>query len=65
MLDLTTNRYSSQFRTNGRGEYRGVEYELQHMGLQWRIRSGLGQFFGETSGDAMARFKQVVDSTPR
>lgn len=63
MLDLTTNRYSSQYRTNGLGEYRGVKYELQNMGLQWRLRSGIGQFFGETSGDAMARFKQVVDSS--
>ena len=63
MIDLTHNRYSSNFRTNGRGQYRGIEYELQHMGLQWRIRSGVGQFFGETSSNAMMRFKQVVDST--
>ena len=63
MIDLTHNRYSSNFRTNGRGQYRGIEYELQHMGLQWRIRSGVGQFFGETSSYAMMRFKQVVDST--
>lgn len=61
MLDLTHNRYSSQFRTNGRGEYRGVEYELQHMGLQWRIRSGIGQFFGETSGDAIQAAKVVPE----
>jgi len=63
MFDLTTNRYSSQYRENGIGEYRNVKYELKNMGRLWRIRSGVGQFFGETSSDAMVRFKQVVDST--
>lgn len=63
MLDLSTNRYSSEYRTNGRGDYKGIEYELQHMGLQWRIRSKVGQFFGETSSEAMMKFKQVADST--
>jgi hypothetical protein len=62
MFDLTTNRYSSHYRENGIGEYRGVKYELKNMGLLWRIRSGVGQFFGETSSDAMIRFKQIVDS---
>lgn len=63
MLDLKTNRYSSEYRTNGRGDYKGIEYELQNMGLLWRIRSKVGQFFGETSSEVMMKFKQVADST--
>ena len=59
------NRYSSEYRTNGVGEYRGVQYELKNMGRLWRIRSKLGQFFGETSSEAMSQFKMVADSLSR